>query len=249
MHALVSGDVKSLSTTETVRAPLGVLLAASGKGGVGRTSIIASIGHTLAAEYQRDVVYADTDYQASLTRLLGAQPSQQPLHDPPVAVHGMRLFAAGAALRAFSAPEIEAHLARALAAASGGILLVDTRPDLLDHWHATLLARRGTFVLAVADVAPAAIPELLKLAAMAESYGRDYLIIGNRDTRRRTSTRAKDFLQTSFSSRLARAWVPTGKQADLAFEHGTPATAVDPQAPFTRAVHTIVDQLITQGVA
>jgi cellulose biosynthesis protein BcsQ len=245
----VTNAVKLFYTPDGAVAPARVIVVGAQKGGVGKTTVTAGVAHTLYSSHGRHVVLLDSDYQGGLTRLLGARASQQPLTDAPVVVHGMSLFAAGTTLRHATRAQIVAHIDRAVAFAAGGVLTVDLRPDLLDDFHAALFARPDVFILAVPEVAPASIPEIRKLAAMAEARGRDYLIVGNKDSRKSTAKRARGFLQAGFPEQLSNIWIPSGKQADQAFELGRPVTAVDPDAPVAVAVRAVADHLVARGAA
>lgn len=249
-------------TAPTITNPVNLLYASDGsvaapriviccaqKGGVGKSSITAGVSESLLSEHGRHVVVLDGDYQGGTTRLMGARAAKNPLTEPPVPVHGMLLFAAGTSLRQATRAQVVAHIERAAAAAAGGVLVADTRPDMLDDWHDVLLGLPNAFALLVPEVAPASIPEVRKLAALVEARGREYLIVGNKDTRRSTSKRARAFLQSGFPQQISNVWIPTAKQADMAFELGRPVTAVDPDAPIAMAIRAITGQLVSRGVA
>jgi cellulose biosynthesis protein BcsQ len=223
-----------------------VLAVGSGKGGTGKTTLAAAIGFALASEHHRDIALVDFDPQGSLTRFTGQRAVADPLHAEPVQVHGMALYRGGATLAGVSASALRTHLARAVK--PGRTTIVDLRPMLDDAGHAVILDDSRTFLLIVPELNPESIPETRKLAAMAESRGVAYRIVGNKEENRRPVKRALGFLASGFGAQLSEVVIRRGAAVAEAHERLQPVTAYAPDSPPALAIRALAAELVEEGV-
>src|SRR5215469_2419034 len=98
-------------------SPLRILAVAAGRGGTGKSTIAFALADALRASgTASDVALLDLDPQAGLTGYAKRAPTEDPVRDPPVEVHGLTLYRGGRALAHASDEEIGEHVSRALAA-------------------------------------------------------------------------------------------------------------------------------------
>jgi MinD-like ATPase involved in chromosome partitioning or flagellar assembly len=224
-----------------------IVAVGSGKGGTGKTTVAAALAYALAKEHGREVALVDFDPQGSLTRFTGTRAVADPLQAEPVRVHGMWLYRGGATLAGVSPAALTTHLDRA--AQPGRTVVVDMRPMLDDAGHAVVLGRGGVFLLVVPELNPESIPEARKLAAMAESRGVPFRLVGNKEENRRPVKRALEFLSTGFGTEMSAVVIKRGAAVAEAHERQQPVTAYAPDSPPGRAIRALADELVAEGVA
>ena len=224
-----------------------IVAVGSGKGGTGKTTVASALAFALANEHGRDVALVDFDPQGSLTRFSGHRAVADPLRAEPVTVHGLSLYRGGATLAGVSPNALRAHLERA--ALPGRTVVVDMRPMLDDPGHAVILAYPNVFLLVIPELNPESIPEARKLAAMAESRGVVFRVVGNKEENRRPVKRALDFLATGFGPEMSPVVIKRGAAVAEAHERQMPVTAYAPDSPPGRAIRALADELTAEGVA
>lgn len=238
---------KTAASPPAAASPTSFIAVGSGKGGTGKTTIVAGLAFAFANDFERRVAVVDLDPQASLTRVLGARAVKNPLEAAAVDVHGIQLLRGGFALAQASEEELRQQIDRGLAEAD--LLLVDMRPTLEDAGTRAVLRHPRAFLLVTPLLGPESMPEANKLMALASAANVPYRILGNGFRRRRTATNALQYLRTGHGSALLQTTVPDSADVPEAHERGLPTTAFRPRTNAARsALLAVAEELMADGV-
>ncbi|MBV9880758.1 MAG: hypothetical protein JO180_09705, partial [Gemmatirosa sp.] len=155
-----------------------ILAVAAGRGGTGKSTLAFAVADTLRRlGVASDVALVDLDPQAGLTGYAKRAPAADPLHDPPVDVHGLTFFRGGRALAHASDTEIARHLDRALDDREDRVVVVDLSPALTDAAHRVVFQRDDVMLLGAIKTEPGSFQSLNELVAYVSRRGLSYVLV------------------------------------------------------------------------
>jgi chromosome partitioning protein len=217
-----------------------VLVLASGKGGVGKSTVALALAAELAARGPA-VALVDADPQGGVTRAAGvAVPTWDTVTADPVTVHGLTLWPAG---RALAGADVATHAARLEAARQGvGWVVVDCSPALTDAAHAATFAA-ASLVLVVARCDAAGLPSVAETVELAHATGRPARIVPTFHGPTGLAREALAFLRGRYGDAVTETTFPTDARAAEAPGRGLPVTHSAPRSRVAVAVRALVDEL------
>jgi cellulose biosynthesis protein BcsQ len=219
----------------------------NGRGGGGKTTITNSLAaHLLARADGLRVALLDLDGQASASTYLGARAVADPLAEPPVMMHGIRLYQGGQALHSASAREMAAHIRRASVGVD--IVLADLPPALAHPTHAAILGVPNARLLIVPQLEPGAVQPAQRLAAMARQAAVPFWVLGNRADRRRSITAAVAMgLEGIFADEMIPLVLPDASVDMECILARKPLPQYRPKSALSRSLAVVADMLLTGG--
>jgi chromosome partitioning protein len=159
-------------------SPLRILAVAAGRGGTGKSTIAYALADALRSSgTASDVALVDLDPQAGLTGYAKRAPTEDPVRDPPVTVHGIELFRGGRALAHANDDEIADHLSRALGTGADRVLVVDMAPALTDVAHRVVFSRDDVMLIGAIKTEPGSFQSLNELVAYVSRRGVPYVLV------------------------------------------------------------------------
>lgn len=217
-----------------------VLLVASGKGGVGKSTLALALAHLWAALDLR-VALVDADPQAGSTTAAGLAPVADPFTAAPSPAHGLLLYPAG---RALAAGDAAAHAARVgRAAAAADLVVVDASPALTDAAHAGALTVAG-LVLVVARADAAGLPAVADAVALADAAGVPVRVVPTFTAGTGLARESHAFLRGRYGDRVTSAAIPQDARAAEAPGAGRPVTATAPRSRVAEAARALAVELL-----
>lgn len=227
-----------------------ILAVAAGRGGTGKSTLafaVADVLRHMDGNSPLDVALVDLDPQAGLTGYAKKAPAANPLHDPPVDVHGIRLYRGGRALAHATDVEIEAHLERALAGSAERVLVVDMAPALTDAAHRVVFARDDVMLLGAIRTEPGSFQSLNELVTFVSKRGLPYLLVPTIHRKVLLSDTMLLAMRQQHPEHVSDVVIPLdGKAAECVID-GKPVTMYARRSKAAQAVRQLVDEIF--GVA
>jgi cellulose biosynthesis protein BcsQ len=218
-----------------------VVVLASGKGGVGKSTLALALADVWAAGGSV-VALVDFDPQGGVTRAAGLPAPADPLASLPEAVAGVTLWPSGRALADASGEDLSDRLRRARAAAD--VVVVDLSPALTDAGHAVALAEAAVVVV-VARCDAAGLPNVAEVVALAKGLGTPWRVVPTFKTATGLAREAEAFLRGRYGEGVTRATIPTDAKAAEAAGRGLPVTQTAKRARVSLAVRALAAELLS----
>lgn len=218
-----------------------VVALASGKGGVGKTTLALALAAAWRDQGGRRVALVDFDPQAGLTLAAGVRPPADPLASLSLSLHGLTLWPSGRALATADADALAARLE--LARATADLVVVDLSPALTDAVHAVALAV-AELVLVVARLDAAGLPNVAEAVDLARSLERPVRVVPTFRSGTGLSREAEAFLRGRYGDAVTVAVVPSDARAAEAPGRGAPVLDTAPRAKVTAAVRALAAELL-----
>ncbi|MCU0650256.1 MAG: ParA family protein [Gemmatimonadaceae bacterium] len=221
-----------------------VLAVASGKGGVGKTTIAVGLAWTLAQITRSSrIALVDGDPQAGATSALGLTPPDAPLRAPAEGVAGLLVQRASRTLALARAVELEHWLRTVIVRADATI--VDLSPALTDAMHAATL-RCAPSVVVAARCDAMGLPNVRELVGLLRRAQCRHLIVPTFSSHTRVSRDAERCLRDEFGTSVASTTFPLDTRAAEAPIAHQPLPAYAPQSRAAVALREIVIELLAR---
>ncbi|GEM_PF-3823007 len=224
--------------------PLRVLAVAAGRGGTGKSTLAFAIADALRRSgTATDVALVDLDPQAGLTGYAKRIPTEDPVRDPPVAVHGLALYRGGRALAHASEGEIGDHLERALAGGEERVLVVDMAPALTDAAHRVVFARTDVMLIGAIKTEPGSFQSLNELVAYVSRRHIPYVLVPaiHRSVLLNNTTLLA--MQKQHEGHFSDVVIPLDGKAAECVMAGQPVTMYARRSKAARAIVQLVEEL------
>jgi chromosome partitioning protein len=225
----------------------------SARGGSGKTTLSAGLGHTFARRFRLRMGLLDLDPQGGLSDYCGHATADDPLHEPPVSAHGMQLYRGGRALAHAPAAAVTQHVGRVVAGAGEDAASVDRRPALVladlspaptDVPHHVLFTARPTLLLVVTGLDTGGLRATRELTALADACGVPYRIVCNFGRRWLVTGTVLKHLRAQYGSLVLDPVVPADVRAAESPASGAPVTVTAPQCRASQAIRALATELL-----
>ena len=223
---------------------LRILAVAAGRGGTGKSTIAFALADALRQSgTAADVALLDLDPQAGLTGYAKRAPTEDPVRDPPVVVHGLTLYRGGRALAHASDDEISEHSSRALAAGVDRVLVVDMAPALTDAGHRVIFNRDDVMLIGAIKTEPGSFQSLNELVAYVSKRTIPYVLVPaiHRSVMLNNTTLLA--MQNQHAGHFSEVVIPLDGKAAECVMAGKPVTMFARRSRAARAIVQLVEEI------
>ena len=231
-------------------SPLRILAVAAGRGGTGKSTIAYALADALRASGTApDVGVVDLDPQAGLTGYAKRPPTEDPVRDPPVVVHGLTLYRGGRALAHATDDEIADHLDRALSGGADRVLVVDMAPALTDAAHRVVFSRDDVMLIGAIRTEPGSFQSLNELVAYVSRRNVPYVLVPaiHRSVLLNNTTLLA--MQKQHEGHFSEVVIPLDGKAAECVMAGQPVTKFARRSRAAKAIVQLVEEIFGTGSA